>query len=107
MIVDPDSEKPEVQEGFKRGAVHSFARHSRLEFTDLSFAGGFATGSNIFKALAIGTPYAKRIFTGRAMMILGYLGASIEGVLYSESAVTGIKFIIDVMDETAKKILDM
>ncbi len=35
-LVDPDPEKPEVQEGFKRGAIHSFARHSRLGYTDLS-----------------------------------------------------------------------
>ncbi|WP_421903745.1 glutamate synthase-related protein [Maridesulfovibrio sp.] len=183
-LVDPDPEKPEVQEGFKRGAIHSFARHSRLGYTDLcsyeqvreefmssvaylrglgfkrislktgsygmealamaikfateakldlltidgsgggtgmspwnmmeswgvpsillhakayeyasrlaakgekvvdlSFAGGFAKGSNIFKALAIGAPYAKMICMGRAMMIPGFLGANIEGVLYPE-----------------------
>ncbi|GKT30682.1 glutamate synthase, partial [Aduncisulcus paluster] len=45
---------------------------------DLSFAGGFAKGSNIFKALAIGAPYAKMICMGRAMMIPGFLGANIE-----------------------------
>jgi len=183
-LVDPDPEKPEVQEGFKRGAIHSFARHSRLGYTDLnsyeqvredfmgsvaylrglgfkrislktgsygmealamaikfaseakldlltidgsgggtgmspwnmmeswgvpsillhakayeyaarlaakgekvvdlSFAGGFAKGSNIFKALAIGAPYAKMICMGRAMMIPGFLGSNIEGVLYPE-----------------------
>ena len=37
-IVDPDPLKPEVQEGFKSGAIKSFARHSRLGYTDLNNA---------------------------------------------------------------------
>ncbi|MCJ2165586.1 MULTISPECIES: glutamate synthase-related protein [unclassified Pseudodesulfovibrio] len=183
-LVDPDPEKAEVQEGFKRGAIHSFARHSRLGYTelntyqqvhddfmnsvvylrklgfkrislktgsygmealamaikfateakldlltmdgsgggtgmspwnmmeswgvpsillhskaheyatrlaakgervvDMSFAGGFAKGSNIFKALAMGAPFTKMICMGRGMMIPGFLGANIEGVLNPE-----------------------
>jgi hypothetical protein len=183
-LVDPDPERPEVQEGFKAGAIHSFARHSRLGYTDLcsmeqvrenfmnsvaylrklgfkrislktgsygmealamairfaseakldlltldgsgggtgmspwnmmeswgvpsillhskayeyasilaasgqkvvdmSFAGGFAKESNIFKALALGAPYTKLICMGRAMMIPGFLGSNIEGVLHPE-----------------------
>jgi glutamate synthase domain-containing protein 2 len=35
-IVDPDPSKPAVQEAFKSGAIKSFARHSRLGYTDLS-----------------------------------------------------------------------
>ena len=35
-VVDPDPTKPEVQEAFKHGAVKTFARHSRLGYTDLS-----------------------------------------------------------------------
>lgn len=35
-MVDPDPELEEVQEGFKRGNIKSFARHSRLGYTDLS-----------------------------------------------------------------------
>jgi glutamate synthase domain-containing protein 2 len=35
-IVDPDPTVPEVQEAFKHGAIKSFARHSRLGYTDLS-----------------------------------------------------------------------
>ncbi|MCM8792036.1 MAG: glutamate synthase-related protein [Candidatus Omnitrophica bacterium] len=35
-IVDPDPEKPEVQEAFKHGSIKSFARHSRLGYTRLS-----------------------------------------------------------------------
>ena len=50
----------------------------------MSFAGGFAKGSNIFKALALGAPYTKMICMGRAMMIPGFLGSNIEGVLFPE-----------------------
>lgn len=35
-VVDPDPEKPEVVEAYKSGTVKSFARHSRLGYTDLS-----------------------------------------------------------------------
>lgn len=34
-IVDPDPLKPEVREAYERGAIKSFARHSRLGYTDL------------------------------------------------------------------------
>ncbi len=37
-IVDPDPTKPEVQESFKNGSIKSFARHSRLGYSDLSTA---------------------------------------------------------------------
>lgn len=37
-VVDPDPAKPEVQEAFKAGAIKSFARHSRLGYTDLNSA---------------------------------------------------------------------
>ncbi len=51
---------------------------------DLSFAGGFALEDHIFKALALGAPYAKLVCMGRAIMIPGFLGANIEGVLRPE-----------------------
>jgi hypothetical protein len=51
---------------------------------DLSFAGGFALEDSIFKALALGAPYTKMVCMGRAVMIPGYLGANIEGVLHPE-----------------------
>lgn len=35
-VVDPDPTIPEVQEAFKAGAIKSFARHSRLGYTDLT-----------------------------------------------------------------------
>ncbi|TAL38593.1 MAG: FMN-binding glutamate synthase family protein [Spirochaetes bacterium] len=183
-IVDPDPGKPEVQEAFKSGAIKSFARHSRLGYTnldtaeevtkdfmkaikylrglgftritlktgsygmealaqsiklatdakldlltidgsgggtgmspwnmmeswgvpsillhskayeyagilaakgkrvvDLSFAGGLAREDHIFKALALGAPYTKLVCMGRSLMIPGYLGSNIEGVLYPD-----------------------
>ncbi|MCX7926706.1 MAG: FMN-binding glutamate synthase family protein [Candidatus Omnitrophica bacterium] len=183
-VVDPDPTLPEVQEAFKSGAIKSFARHSRLGYTncsswedvyenlskqvkylrklgykrislktgsygmealamaikfatdlkldlltidgsgggtgmspwnmmqtwgvpsiflhakayeyasllakkdkkpvDMAFAGGFAREDHIFKALALGAPYTKLVCMGRALMIPGFLGANIEGVLHPE-----------------------
>ena len=51
---------------------------------DMSLAGGFAREDHIFKALALGAPFAKLVCMGRAIMIPGFLGANIEGVLYPE-----------------------
>jgi len=183
-VVDPDPTKPEVQEAFKNGAIKSFARHSRLGYTDLAsaeqvrenfmnfvdylrklgykritlktgsygmealamaikyasdagldlltidgsgggtgmspwnmmetwgvpsvllhakayeyasilaqkgqkvvdlaFAGGLAREDHIFKALALGAPFTKLVCMGRALMIPGFLGSNIEGVLRPE-----------------------
>jgi hypothetical protein len=49
---------------------------------DLSFAGGFVNEEQIFKGLALGAPYTRLICMGRAMMIPGFLGSNIEGVLH-------------------------
>jgi len=51
---------------------------------DLSFAGGFALEDSIFKALALGAPYAKMVCMGRSLMIPGFLGANVEGALHPE-----------------------
>ncbi len=183
-LVDPDPERPDVAEAYKKGAIKDFARHSRLGYTvaasedqvrtlffenvaylrtlgferislktgsygmealamairyaseagldlltidgsgggtgmspwnmmetwgvpsillhakareyaallaasgrrvvDLSLAGGFAREDHVFKALALGAPYAKLVCMGRAIMIPGFLGANIEGALYPE-----------------------
>jgi glutamate synthase domain-containing protein 2 len=48
---------------------------------DLSFAGGFALEDSIFKAVALGAPFTKLVCMGRAIMIPGFLGSNIEGVL--------------------------
>ncbi len=51
---------------------------------DLSFAGGFAREDHLFKALALGAPYAKLVCLGRAPMISGFLGSNIEGVFFPD-----------------------
>jgi len=47
----------------------------------MAFAGGFAREDHIFKALALGAPYTKLVCMGRAMMIPGFLGSNIQGVI--------------------------
>jgi len=184
-VVDPDPTLPEVQEAFKKGAIKSIARHSRLGYTrasssqkvqeafmnsvkylrkigykrislktgsygmetlamaikyateakldlltidgsgggtgmspwnmmetwgvpslllhakayeyatilaekekkivDMAFAGGLAREDHIFKALALGAPYTKLVCMGRALMIPGFLGSNIQGVLEPSS----------------------
>ena len=51
---------------------------------DMSFAGGFALEDHIFKALALGAQFTKLVCMGRGIMIPGYLGANIEGVLHPD-----------------------
>ncbi len=51
---------------------------------DMAFAGGLAREDHMFKALALGAPFVKTICMGRSLMIPGYLGSNIEGVLHPE-----------------------
>lgn len=51
---------------------------------DMSFAGGFALEDSLFKGIALGAPFVKLICMGRALMIPGFLGSNIEGVLRPE-----------------------
>jgi glutamate synthase domain-containing protein 2 len=44
---------------------------------DLAFAGGFSSEDGVFKALALGAPYAKAVCMGRALMIPGMVGKNI------------------------------
>lgn len=44
---------------------------------DIAFAGGFSNESGVFKALALGAPYAKAVCMGRALMIPGMVGKNI------------------------------
>jgi glutamate synthase domain-containing protein 2 len=48
---------------------------------DLAMAGGFSTEDHIFKVLALGAPYFRAVCMGRALMIPGFVGDNIEGVL--------------------------
>ncbi|MCL5735540.1 MAG: glutamate synthase-related protein [Actinobacteria bacterium] len=55
---------------------------TRGEWTpDLAMAGGFSTEDHIFKVLAMGAPYFKAVCMGRALMIPGFVGGNIEGVV--------------------------
>ncbi|MBU2488901.1 MAG: FMN-binding glutamate synthase family protein [Proteobacteria bacterium] len=51
---------------------------------DIAFAGGFSSEDHIFKALALGAPYAKAVCMGRALMIPGMVGKNIENWLKGE-----------------------
>ncbi|HOP86788.1 MAG TPA: glutamate synthase-related protein [Syntrophorhabdaceae bacterium] len=51
---------------------------------DIAFAGGLAREDHIFKALALGAPFTKLVCMGRAVMIPGFVGSNIEGVLRPE-----------------------
>ena len=44
---------------------------------DIAFAGGFSSEDGIFKALALGAPFAKAVCMGRALMIPGMVGKNI------------------------------
>jgi glutamate synthase domain-containing protein 2 len=54
---------------------------SGQKVVDMAFAGGLAKEDQIFKALALGAPFTKLICMGRSLMIPGYLGSNIEGVV--------------------------
>ena len=55
------------------------------DVVDMAFAGGIAKEDQIFKALALGAPFTKLVCMGRALMIPGFLGSNIEGVLKPEN----------------------
>jgi glutamate synthase domain-containing protein 2 len=48
---------------------------------DIAFAGGFSSEDGVFKALALGAPFAKAVCMGRALMIPGMVGKNMEGWL--------------------------
>lgn len=62
----------------------SLLKRQGVKVVDLAFAGGIAREDQIFKALALGAPFVKSVCMGRAMMIPGFLGANIEGVIHPE-----------------------
>jgi glutamate synthase domain-containing protein 2 len=51
---------------------------------DLSMAGGFSTEDHIFKVLAMGAPYFKAVCMGRGLMIPGFVGDNIQGVMKND-----------------------
>jgi glutamate synthase domain-containing protein 2 len=44
---------------------------------DIAFAGGFSSEDGVFKALALGAPFARAVCMGRALMIPGMVGKNI------------------------------
>ncbi len=54
---------------------------SGKKVVDMAFAGGLAKEDQIFKAIALGSPFTKLVCMGRALMIPAFLGSNIEGVL--------------------------
>jgi glutamate synthase domain-containing protein 2 len=69
---------------YLQAMAYRFAKRlaSRGEWIpDLAMAGGFSTEDHIFKVLAMGAPYFKAVCMGRALMIPGFAGDNIEGVL--------------------------
>ena len=51
------------------------------QVVDMAFAGGLAREDHIFKALALGAPFTKLVCMGRSLMIPGFVGSNVEGVL--------------------------
>lgn len=45
---------------------------------DIAIAGGFSSEDHVFKVLAMGAPHTKAVCMGRALMIPGFVGGSIE-----------------------------
>jgi len=45
---------------------------------DIAIAGGFSSEDQVFKVLAMGSPYVKAVCMGRALMIPGMVGKNIE-----------------------------
>jgi glutamate synthase domain-containing protein 2 len=56
-----------------------------MKIVDISLAGGFAREDHLFKALSLGSPFAKLVCMGRAPMIPGYLGSNIQGVFQPDN----------------------
>ena len=52
-------------------------RERGIRVPDIAIAGGFADEANVFKALAMGSPYVRAVCMGRALMIPGMVGKNI------------------------------
>jgi glutamate synthase domain-containing protein 2 len=48
-----------------------------MRVPDIAMAGGFADEANVFKAIAMGSPYVKAVCMGRGLMIPGMVGKNI------------------------------
>ena len=60
--------------------AYQFAERLRqrgIRVPDIAIAGGFADEANVFKGLAMGSPYVRAVCMGRALMIPGMVGKNI------------------------------
>ncbi|KLK88300.1 glutamate synthase [Methanoculleus sediminis] len=60
--------------------AYQFAERLRergIRVPDIAIAGGFADEANVFKGIAMGSPYVKAVCMGRALMIPGMVGKNI------------------------------
>ncbi len=80
-VVDPDPTKPEVQEAFRHGGIKTFARHSRLGYTDL------ASSEKVRESFMKSVNYLRK---------LGYKRISLKTGSYGmEALAMAIKFATD------------
>jgi glutamate synthase domain-containing protein 2 len=66
---------------YLHSAAYEFAMklHQQGErVPDLAFAGGFSSEDGVFKAIALGAPFARAVCMGRALMIPGMVGKNIR-----------------------------
>lgn len=56
-----------------------------IRVPDIAIAGGFSSEDGVFKAIAMGSPYVKAVCMGRALMIPGMVGKSIESWLAEDN----------------------
>ena len=89
-VVDPDPYKPEVAEGFQHGAIKSFARHSRLGYTDLS------TSDEVKKSFMESVSYLRGIGYKRITLKTGAYG--MEGLAMAIKYATEAKLDLLTID---------
>ncbi|MDK2863428.1 MAG: hypothetical protein PWQ46_1138 [Methanomicrobiaceae archaeon] len=53
-------------------------RERGIRVPDIAIAGGFSDEANVFKAIAMGSPYVRAVCMGRALMIPGMVGKNIQ-----------------------------
>jgi len=61
--------------------AYQFAERMRargIRVPDIAIAGGFSDEANVFKAIAMGSPYVRAVCMGRALMIPGMVGKNIQ-----------------------------
>lgn len=61
-----------------------------IRVPDIAMAGGFADEANVFKAVAMGSPYVKAVCMGRGLMIPGMVGKNIGDWVKSNTLPTTV-----------------